>query len=119
MFLAREFGVDVVAVDLWISDAEVRGTIEAAGVGARVETVQADARDLPFDEHQFDVIVSVDAFEYFGTDVRFLPGLLRCLRPAGRIAVSTPALRVDPYESPRKMSRLLRKNYIRRCLTSA
>lgn len=88
MFLAREFGVDVVAVDLWISDAEVRGTIEAAGVGARVETVQADARDLPFDEHQFDVIVSVDAFEYFGTDVRFLPGLLRCLRPAGRIASS-------------------------------
>lgn len=38
----------------------------------------------------------MDAFDYFGTDVQFLPGLLRVLRPSGRFGMTTPALR-DPY----------------------
>jgi SAM-dependent methyltransferase len=54
-------------------------------------------RALPFADDTFDAIVSVDAFEYFGTDVHLLPSLLRVLKPGGAIAMSTPALRVDPY----------------------
>lgn len=53
---------------------------------------------MPFDDADFDAIVSIDAFEYFGTDVHLLPDLLRVLRPGGTIGVSTPALSVDPYE---------------------
>ena len=43
-------------------------------------------------------VVSIDAFEYFGTDVHFLPKLLRVLKRGGPIGVSTPGLRTDPYE---------------------
>jgi cyclopropane fatty-acyl-phospholipid synthase-like methyltransferase len=100
VFLAREAEVDVVALDLWTPEAELQQVVDAAGAADRVAVRHADARELPFPDEEFDAVVSIDAFEYFGTDARFLPGLLRVLRPGGRIAISTPALRVDPYESP-------------------
>ena len=74
------------------------GTFVDAGVGERVTAIQADARKLPFSDGEFDAIVSIDAFEYFGTDVHLLPSLLRVLKPGGRIAMSTPALVTDPYD---------------------
>ena len=97
VFLAQQYDVEVVAFDLWIDPAEIRAVIEPAGVGDRVHVVQGDARALPFPDGAFDAIVSIDAFEYFGADPRFLPGLLRVLRPGGTIGMSTPALRDDPY----------------------
>jgi ubiquinone/menaquinone biosynthesis C-methylase UbiE len=100
VFLAREVDVEVAAVDWWIEEVELRAVIEAASVADRVTAVHADARNLPFANAEFDAIVSIDAFEYFGTDVHFLPSLLRVLRPGGRIGMSTPALSVDPYLRP-------------------
>jgi len=101
IFLAREVGAEVVAVDWWADPVQVQDVIDAAGVADRVTVVQADARHLPFGEAEFDAIVSIDAFEYFGTDVQLLPGLLRVLKPGGAIAMTTPALSVDPYvEAP-------------------
>ncbi len=97
VFLAREAGVDVVAVDWWVSEAELKGVVDAAGVGDRVEVVHADVRHLPFGDEEFDAIVSIDAFEYFGTDVHLLPDLLRVLRPGRTLGMTTPALRIDPY----------------------
>lgn len=98
VFLARECGVQVVALDLWVDPADLGRTLDEAGVADRVTAVRGDARALPFGTDEFDAVVSIDAFEYFGTDVQFLPSLLRVLRPGGRLAVSTPALRTDPYE---------------------
>jgi cyclopropane fatty-acyl-phospholipid synthase-like methyltransferase len=98
VFLAREFGVDVVACDLWVPAEEAQDVFDGAGVADRVQAVHADVRELPFSDEEFDAIISIDAFEYFGTDVHLLPGLLRVLKPGGAIGMSTPALRVDPYE---------------------
>lgn len=98
VFLVNECDVDVVALDLWIPAEQARRTHEAAGVGDRVTAVQGDARVTPFADEGFDAIVCIDAFEYIGTDVHLLPSLLRVLRPGGRIAISTPALRHDPYD---------------------
>lgn len=100
VFLANELDVEVVAVDLWVPETELAGNLGAAGVGDRVTAANADARNLPFGDEEFDAILSVDAFEYFGTDTRFLPGLLRVLKPGGRLGMTTPALRRDPYDEP-------------------
>lgn len=100
VFLARECGAVVVALDLWVDPVNLRLTLTRAGVGDRVTAVRADARVLPFAPETFDAVVGIDCFEYFGTDVHLLPSLLRVLRPGGRLAVSTPALRTDPYEEP-------------------
>jgi ubiquinone/menaquinone biosynthesis C-methylase UbiE len=85
VFLARECDVDVVAFDLWTGEDELRANLDAMGVADRVTVMRGSARDLPFDDDEFDAIVSVDAFEYFGTDVHLLPGLLRVLKPFGRL----------------------------------
>jgi SAM-dependent methyltransferase len=97
VFLANECDVDVVAFDLWIPEDELRRNIVDAGAGDRVTVVRGSALDLPFADDEFDAVISVDSYEYFGTDVHFLPALLRVIKPSGRLGVSTPALRVDPY----------------------
>ncbi len=98
VFLVKECDVDAVALDLWISSEQPGAVHEAAGVAHRVTAVQGDIRTMAFPDGEFDAIVSIDAFEYFGTDVHLLPSLMRVLRPGGRIAISTPALRREPYE---------------------
>jgi SAM-dependent methyltransferase len=99
VFLAREFGVEVVACDLWVPADEAAAVFAAAGLAGSVKAMNADVRRLPFAPEEFDAIVSVDAFEYFGTDIHILPLLLRVLRTEGQIGFSTPALRADPYDA--------------------
>lgn len=50
VFLAREFGVEVVAADWWIPAEEAAAVFEEAGVGDRVTAVRAEAHALPFEE---------------------------------------------------------------------
>ena len=54
IFLAREFGVEVVAADLWIPAEENRVRIAEAGVADRVTAVHAEAHQLPFEPESFD-----------------------------------------------------------------
>lgn len=100
VFLVRECDVDVVAFDLWIEEDVLRSNLQAQGVLDRVTPVNGDVRDAPFEDGAFDAIVSIDAFEYFGTDVRLIPSLVRLLKRHGGIGMTTPALRTDPYQSP-------------------
>lgn len=95
VFLAKEFDVEVWATDLWVPAEAIEATVEAAGVGDAVHAANADARNLPFEDGFFDAVVSIDAWEYFGTDDHFLPGLLRVLRPGGAIGMATPAMHQD------------------------
>jgi SAM-dependent methyltransferase len=99
VFLARECGVTVTACDLWVSVEELAGVFREAGVERSVTAVNADVRQLPFADDEFDAIVSIDAFEYFGTDVHLLPALLRVLKSGGTIGMTTPGLEPDPYEA--------------------
>jgi SAM-dependent methyltransferase len=93
VFLAREFGVRVVAADLWIPAEERAAVFSTAGVDDLVDAVNANALDLPFALEEFDAIISIDSWEYFGTSDRYVPYLARFLRPGGELGVATPALR--------------------------
>ncbi|QDP98923.1 methyltransferase domain-containing protein [Microlunatus elymi] len=99
VFLAREAGVRVDALDLWIATDEAAQTYRDAGVGQLVRPLQGDIRTLELPESEYDAVVSLDAWEYFGTDVHFLPRLVRALKPGGVLAFATPSLREDPYIS--------------------
>jgi|ERR1700688_235925 len=92
IFLAKEFGVHVEAVDLWIGAAENRERIRDAHLSGQVDAVQADAVKLPFDDASFDAIASVDAYHYFGTSPEALPVVLRVLRQGGRVGIVVPGL---------------------------
>ncbi len=83
VFLAREFGVEVLAVDLWVAPKEATAVFADAGVTGSVRAVQAEAHALPFPAGYFDAIVSVDAFEYFGTADSYLAYIIRSSSPVG------------------------------------
>lgn len=93
VFLAREFGVEVFAVDLWVTPAEVGRVVREAGVADLVHPLQAEAHALPFAPEHFDAIVSIDAYEYFGTADGYLAYLSSFLKPHGSLAIATPAMR--------------------------
>lgn len=92
VFLAREYGVRVVAADWWVSAEESAAIFAETGVAEQVEAVQAEAHTLPFEPESFDAIVSVDAFEYFGTADSYLPYLVGFLRPGGQLGMATPGM---------------------------
>ena len=92
VFLAREYGVQVVAADWWIGPDEAAAVFAGAGVAGQVTAVRAEAHDLPFGKDSFDAIVSIDAFEYFGTADSYLPYLAGFLRPGGQFGVATPGM---------------------------
>jgi SAM-dependent methyltransferase len=92
VFLAREYGVQVVAADWWVSPDEASAVFDKAGVSRQAEAVRAEAHTLPFEPESFDAIVSIDAFEYFGTADNYLPYLVRFLRPDGQLGIATPGM---------------------------
>ena len=100
IFLAREFGVEVWAADLWIEPTANGGRITEAGVGERVFPIEVDAHTLPFAHASFDALVSVDSYHYYGTDMRYLSYAAQFVRPGGLIGIVVPANAVDPDDLP-------------------
>ena len=92
IFLAHEFGAEVWATDLWIPSAENETRIRAADVEDLVHAVHAEAHQLPFAADQFDAVVSIDAYQYFGTADLYLGILLSFVRSGGRVGIVAPAV---------------------------
>jgi cyclopropane fatty-acyl-phospholipid synthase-like methyltransferase len=96
IFLAKEFGVEVWAVDLWIRANENWQRARAAGVADKVFPIQAEAHNLPFADGFFDAALSMDAYHYFGTDEMYLGHYyLRLLRPGGLLGIIVPGLTAE------------------------
>ena len=92
IFLAKEFGVQVWAADLWIGpDSNWKRVVEA-GVEHLVFPLRAEAHALPFPKGFFDAIVSVDAYQYFGTDTLYLGYICGFVKPGGTVAIVMPGL---------------------------
>ena len=115
IFLAREFGAEVWATDLWIKAAENWERIREAGLEGRVHPIHAEARRLPYADGFFDAIVSLDAWHYFGTDDFYLQEALRFLRPGGRVGIVSPAFRreLGPDDVPDHLAEVYRQPGIR------
>ena len=90
IFLAKEFGVQVWATDLWINATDNLERIKQAGVSYQVFPIHIDARELPYAEGFFDAIVCVDAYIYFGTDDLYLDYLHKFVSPGGQIGMVVP-----------------------------
>lgn len=90
IFLAKEYGVQVWAADLWIKPTENYARICQAGLDEKVFPIYADARNLPFAEAYFDAVICTDAYIYFGTDDLYLDTLCRFLKPGGWVGITVP-----------------------------
>ena len=102
IFLAKEFGVQVWATDLWVAASENWQRICAAGLSGQVFPIHAEAHALPFADDFFDAIVSLDAYHYFGTDDLYLgSSFVKLLKPGGQLGIHVPGLvRELPEELP-------------------
>ncbi|MBN1177131.1 MAG: methyltransferase domain-containing protein [Dehalococcoidales bacterium] len=95
VFLAKEFGVQVWANDLWISAAENWQRVREAGMENQVFPIHAEAHDLPYAEEFFDAIVSLDSYQYYGTDDLYLGYFSKFVRPGGQIGIVVAGLAQD------------------------
>lgn len=93
IFLAKEFGVQVWANDLWISATENWTRICKEGVDNLVFPIQAEAHSLPYAENFFDAVVSINSFQFYGTDNYYMNKYFaKILKPGGQIGIVVPGL---------------------------
>lgn len=88
IFLAKEYNVQVWAVDEAISPTENLVRLQEADVTHSVFPLQGSARELPFPEEYFDAVIVVDAYTYFGTDEKYLPYICKFIKPDGYLAIA-------------------------------
>lgn len=72
LILAKETNALIFAIDLWIDKKDNEARFKSWNLDNRIKSFQEDANKLPFLKHQFDGLVSVDAYHYFGVEEGFL-----------------------------------------------
>jgi cyclopropane fatty-acyl-phospholipid synthase-like methyltransferase len=94
VFLAKEYGVTVFANDLWISAADNLRRFEEAGVVDKVFPIHAEAHALPYAEGFFDVAISIDSYNYYGTSESYFPEVFsKLVKPGGQFGIVVPGFR--------------------------
>jgi SAM-dependent methyltransferase len=92
-FLAKHYGVRVVALDLWTSTEFLQQKFSAQGFSDRILPIQMDVtRPLPFAQNYFDAIFCMNSFSFYGGSVGFLDHLLQHLKPGGQLCIGSEVL---------------------------
>lgn len=92
--------------------ARAQSKIDTAGLAARIALRQGDAGTLPWPDSSFDLVVSLEALEFFPRPRRALSEMSRVLKPGGALIVSKYPdgwARMLPFKglNRRSMTRLL------------
>jgi SAM-dependent methyltransferase len=96
IFMARHYGVQVKALDLWTSADFLEQKNSARGYGDQISPVQLDAtQPLPYADNEFDAIFCMNSFNFYGTAPAFLEHLLKHLKPGGRLCIGSEALSAE------------------------
>ncbi len=93
IFIAKEYGLQVWAADLWIDPTDNLKRILEAEAGDSVFPVHTEAHALPFAKGFFDAIVSLDAYHYFGTNELYFSYISSFLRADGQIGIVVPGVK--------------------------
>jgi cyclopropane fatty-acyl-phospholipid synthase-like methyltransferase len=100
IFLAKEFGVQVFAIDLWINATDNYTRLQQLHVEDFVIPLHADAHQLPFADEYFDAVISIDAYQYFGYEDEFYDKHLRpILKKDAWVAISIPGMKYDLHKN--------------------
>jgi cyclopropane fatty-acyl-phospholipid synthase-like methyltransferase len=93
IFLAKEFGLHVWAVDRWIYPSDNLERIRAFGLDYQVFPIRVEAHDIPFASDFFDAIVSMDSYHYFGAyDLYLRDRFSHLVKLGGQIGIVVPGL---------------------------
>jgi cyclopropane fatty-acyl-phospholipid synthase-like methyltransferase len=93
IFLARHFGVQVIAVDLWTPASFLHKKLQARGYREHVIPLNLDiTQRLPFADEYFDAIFCMNSFSFYGGSIDFLNHLLPHLKRGGPICIGSEVL---------------------------
>ena len=96
LFLAKEYDSRVFATDLWISATDNFERFRSLGVQDKIVPIHADALALPYAHQFFDMAVSVDAYQFFGTNPQYMDEHLAPLvKKGGTIAIVVAGIRQE------------------------
>lgn len=96
IFLAREFGAEVYAVDLWTSPTDNLNRFKSMGLENKIIPLRFDASEMPFANKYFDAVISVDSYHYFGNNNSYFEKhIAPILKENGIVAISFPSIKQD------------------------
>lgn len=96
VYLAREYGVTVYAVDKNEYASETCNMLKDEGLADRVFPIQADAAALPVPPGTMDALVCVNAYHNFGMEAGFFESRLKpVLRPGAQVGLVLCARREE------------------------
>lgn len=101
VMLAREYGFEAFAVDLWSDPEENRAFFAEMGLtDEQIHPIHADATEgLPFEPELFDAVVSIDSYNYYGRDSKYLgTKLLPYVKPGAPLYLAIPGMRRDCHD---------------------
>lgn len=100
VFIAKEYGYKVYATDLWSDPMENKAFFEKMGLNEdKIVAVKAEAESLPYEKEFFDGVISIDSYNYFGRDDRFLDEkLLPFVKKGGYIYIAIPSMIKDCHD---------------------
>ncbi|MGN0595739.1 MAG: SAM-dependent methyltransferase [Ruminiclostridium sp.] len=99
LFVAREYGVQVYAYDLWVTAGENYKRIKKWGMEDRIIPIHGDANEMPFAEGYFDAVITADSYHYYGNR----PGFFRekvapYLKQGGQFGMIVTGFKREPDE---------------------
>lgn len=93
-YIAQKFNVTVYATDLWIDPSDNYKRAKEVGLENLIIPLRVDANNIPFADEYFDVVISIDAYHYFGTKACYLDNeISRILKPGGVILMASPGIK--------------------------
>jgi len=93
IFLARHYGVQVIAVDLWTPATFLHDKLVARGYRERIVPLNLDVTGrLPFAEEYFDAAFCMNSFSFYGGSIDFLRHLLPHLKRGGQLCIGSEVL---------------------------
>lgn len=96
LYLARETGAKVFAVDLWCSATDNFRRFQNWNADDQIIPIHANALDLPFADEYFDAVVSVDAYHYFACNPEYFgEKLLPLVKDGGTVLIVVPGLKEE------------------------
>ncbi len=96
IFLAKEFGVQVFAHDLWITATENYQRFKSCKIDNMIIPVHGNALDMPYADEYFDAVICINSFYYFGMDIKYIDEKLAPLvKKGGIIALAFSGLKKE------------------------
>ena len=100
VFLAKEYGVRVFALDLWVTASENYRRFKTLGLEDQIVPIHTDAHNMPFADEYFDVVISVDSYHYYGNNNMFFSEKIRpILKNNGIFAAAFPGMKYEVHDN--------------------